>query len=101
MNRLENEKKKNYLVTVAHVVCGIPQTHQSMLIQVKLSEATLKLGMAGINWMFILNRKNSLHGLTTHLLQDTIPHFFPYFHMPSYRPPLFAFSQKGTAGQEK
>lgn len=95
VNRLE---KKKTLFTHS-CLCSLWYC-QSMLIQLKLSKATLKLAMAAINWMFILNRKPTLHALTTHLLQDTIPPFLPYVHMPSYRPPLFAFSQRAcTAGQ--
>jgi len=40
---------KKKLFTVAEAACGIPQTLQIMLVQMKLSKATLKLGMAGIN----------------------------------------------------
>jgi len=48
MNRLGKKMKKK-LFTVAEAACGIPQTLQIMLVQMKLSKATLKLGMAGIN----------------------------------------------------
>ena len=85
------EKKKSYLLTVPHAACGIPQTHQSVLVQMKLSKATLKPGVAGIHWMFIFNRKHPLHGLTTHLLQDNILHYY-YFHVPFYRPHLCLFT---------
>lgn len=55
VNRLEKKKKKSDLLTVAHAACGIPQTHPSMLVKVRISKATLKLGMAGINWAIVFN----------------------------------------------